>query len=61
MKDCKEHMAVFNHKSMQKLVQGYKHNKLSIENYLDEFVYKDDLGNDVLSSRPTLLMILEKI
>jgi len=61
MKDCEEHMAVFNHKSMQKLVQEYKHNKLSIENYLDEFVYKDELDNDVLSSRPTLLMILEKI
>jgi len=61
MKDCKEHMAVFNHKSIQKLVQRYKHNKLSIENYMDEFVDKDAQGNEVVSSRPTLLMILEKI
>lgn len=61
MKDCKEHMAVFNHRSMQELVQGYNNTKLSIENYLDEFVDKDDLGNDVILSRPTLLMILEKI
>jgi hypothetical protein len=43
------------------MILSYKHNKLSIENYLDEFVYRDDQGNDVLSSRTTLLMILEKI
>jgi len=61
MKDCKEHMAVFNMKSMKELTEGYQHSKLSIENYLEEFVCKDASGNDVVSSRPTLLMIIEKI
>jgi len=61
MKDCKEHMAVFNMKLLKKLIEGYQYSKLSIENYLEEFVCKDAFGNDVVSSRPTLLMIIEKI
>lgn len=60
MKDCREHMAVFNIRSMRAMVENYPHRNLSIENFLEEFVYKDDFGNDMLSSRPTLLMIMEK-
>lgn len=61
MKDCREHMSVFNVRSMRALVENYPHRNLSVENFVEEFVYKDDFGNDILSSRPTLLMILEKI